>query len=75
VLIGEPGSGKTTTLQRLAYEFAVAALEDEAAPLPVLVPLGAYSGGGLVRHIAAYLGQNLRCGITYRTAWSCCWTA
>ncbi len=57
VLIGEPGSGKTTTLQRLAYEFAIAATEDEAAPLPVFVPLGAYNGNGLETHMASYFGK------------------
>jgi formylglycine-generating enzyme required for sulfatase activity len=60
VLIGDPGSGKTTTLQRLAYEFAVEAAEtlektpDEAVLLPLYVPLGAYNGGGLEKHFAAY---------------------
>jgi formylglycine-generating enzyme required for sulfatase activity len=52
VLIGEPGSGKTVTLQRLAYEFAVAAVEDASAPLPLFVPLGSYRGGGAVEEEA-----------------------
>ncbi|TVR25455.1 MAG: TIR domain-containing protein [Anaerolineaceae bacterium] len=56
ILIGEPGSGKTTTLQRLAYEFAVAALDDETAPLPIFVPLGAYEGQGIEAHISDYFG-------------------
>ena len=44
VLLGEPGSGKTTTLWRLVYDYAQAALADADAPLPLLVPLGGYTG-------------------------------
>jgi hypothetical protein len=56
VLIGDPGSGKSTTLQRLTYEFAVEAAENETKPLPLLVPLGAYTGGGFDAHIENYFG-------------------
>lgn len=44
VLLGEPGSGKTTTLWRLAYDLAIVAKEDPTAPLPLMVPLGAFTG-------------------------------
>ncbi|MBN1641912.1 MAG: SUMF1/EgtB/PvdO family nonheme iron enzyme [Anaerolineae bacterium] len=43
ILLGDPGSGKTTTLWRLALEYAQTAREDPDAPLPVFVPLGGYS--------------------------------
>jgi formylglycine-generating enzyme required for sulfatase activity len=56
VLLGDPGSGKTTTLWRLAYDYATAAREDPQAPLPVLVPLGGYTGHG---PFEAYLARHL----------------
>ncbi|MCP4540105.1 MAG: NACHT domain-containing protein, partial [Chloroflexi bacterium] len=56
VLLGSPGSGKTTTLWRLAYDYALEAKADAHAPLPLLVPLGGYTGDGpfdvtLARHL------------------------
>ena len=39
LLVGKPGSGKSTALQRLRWELAQAALEDEQQPIPVLVAL------------------------------------
>lgn len=49
-LIGEPGSGKSTTLQRLAYELAIKALENPLNPLPLYVRLGSYTGNDINEH-------------------------
>ncbi|NLF78994.1 MAG: SUMF1/EgtB/PvdO family nonheme iron enzyme [Chloroflexi bacterium] len=40
VVLGDPGCGKTTTLWRIAADYAKRAEKDEAAPLPVFVRLG-----------------------------------
>ena len=55
MVLGEPGAGKTTTLRRLAYEYAQTALEDEEAPLPIYVELGGYTRE--IRTPKAYVQQ------------------
>jgi hypothetical protein len=40
VLLGKPGAGKSFSLRRLAAQRALAAREDPAAPIPLLVELG-----------------------------------
>lgn len=39
VILGDPGSGKSTSMKRLALGLA----QSESAPLPILLPLNAYS--------------------------------
>lgn len=39
LLVGKPGSGKSTALQQMRWELAQAALDDETQPIPVLVAL------------------------------------
>ena len=56
-LIGDPGSGKTTTLRRLAYTLGESAAADKNAPLPIYVPLGSYDGGDLTIYIDSHFGD------------------
>ncbi len=55
-LIGDPGAGKTTTLQRLAFELGATAAENDTAPLPLFVRLGAYDGGDFETFLEANFG-------------------
>lgn len=45
IVLGEPGSGKTTLMQKAAYDQSLAALKNESEPIPVLVRLADYTGG------------------------------
>jgi predicted NACHT family NTPase len=40
VVLGEPGAGKSFSLERIAIEYAERALNDQEAPIPLLVGLG-----------------------------------
>jgi hypothetical protein len=60
-LIGDPGAGKTTTLERLAYELAADAVDEAGQirtekPLPLFVRLGAYTGGDFAAFLQSFLG-------------------
>ncbi len=58
VILGDPGCGKTTTLWRIAAEYAGRAKIDETAPLPVFVRLGALRPDEtLISQIQATLGE------------------
>lgn len=57
-LLAEPGSGKSTTLRKLAVELARATQTDTAAPLPVLVYLGHWRGDeSLPEFVAAHVPE------------------
>lgn len=56
-IIGDPGSGKTTTLRRLAYTLAETAAHDPNAPLPIYIPLGGYEGGSFEAYVDAHFGD------------------
>ena len=43
VVLGEPGAGKSFSLERLACDHARRALHDESAPLPLLLRLGLWT--------------------------------
>ncbi|MDX2163022.1 MAG: SUMF1/EgtB/PvdO family nonheme iron enzyme [bacterium] len=55
-LVGDPGCGKTTTLRMMARRLAAAAANtEENAVLPMLVPLGGFTGGDLDSYLAERL--------------------
>ncbi len=56
ILLGAPGSGKTTTLWRMVHDYATAARGDAQMPLPVFVPLSGYTDD---EPFEVYLGRHL----------------
>lgn len=46
ILLGDPGSGKTTTIWRLMFDYAQRAQANARSLLPVLINLGRYDGTG-----------------------------
>jgi hypothetical protein len=68
-LLGDAGSGKTTTLWRLAYDYAQAAKDDAKARLPVWVPLGSYTDDTpFDDYLASHLGSLSPHVSTYRAS-------
>lgn len=59
ILIGQAGSGKTTTLMRLARMLAERALDDASAAIPVFIPLRSYAKEKRLREIASSQFQKL----------------
>jgi HEAT repeat protein len=60
LLVGEPGAGKTTSLQRIALDRAVALRQDPESLVPIYLPLGGYTPA---RSLSTYLGDQLRAAV------------
>ncbi len=56
-VLGEPGAGKSFSLERIAVDYARLAQRDEAAPIPLLVPLGLWTRDG--ENLEAFIARNL----------------
>jgi hypothetical protein len=74
VLLGEPGAGKTTVLQKIALDAARLRLQEENAPVPLFVRLGTHRGdespfeflAGLWRsRLGSGFGEALRSGSVF----------
>lgn len=59
LILGDPGSGKTTALERLTYIYALRGLEDTSTLLPVLIPLNRYDGN-LIQIFRAAFNEVVR---------------
>lgn len=60
VLIGEPGAGKTVTLEQLMVRYTKARQTDRRSPVPVLVPLARFDGKQAFTDYARSYLLNLR---------------
>ncbi len=56
-VLGEPGSGKSFSLERIAQEYASAALKEINAPIPILVQLGRWTRDSEFLH--TFIGRSL----------------
>ncbi len=56
-VLGEPGSGKSFSLERIALEYASAALKEINAPIPILVQLGRWTRDN--ESLQSFIGRSL----------------
>jgi hypothetical protein len=55
-VLGEPGAGKSFSLQRIAHEYATAARVDPAAPVPLYIQLGDWTDA---EPLASFMDHHL----------------
>ncbi|MFK7801606.1 MAG: BTAD domain-containing putative transcriptional regulator [Anaerolineae bacterium] len=60
LILGEPGSGKTTTLLTLSAEMVSRAKVDAAQSLPVILPLGSWRGQPFAEWVQAEINEKYR---------------
>ena len=56
-VLGEPGAGKSFSLERIAVEYAQSALRDPGAPIPLLVALGFWTRDA--ERLEAFIARQL----------------
>ena len=60
LILGEPGSGKTTTLLTLSAEMVARAKVDAAQSLPVILPLGSWRGQPFAEWVQTEINEKYR---------------
>ncbi|NES81114.1 MAG: NACHT domain-containing protein [Moorea sp. SIO2B7] len=59
LILGEPGSGKTTALLEIAYESIIDARKDTTLPIPVVLNLSSWAAEGQQEPLAHWLVREL----------------
>jgi formylglycine-generating enzyme required for sulfatase activity/signal recognition particle receptor subunit beta len=59
-LTGDPGSGKSTTIEHMAYKFATMCLEKKSNLIPALIDLGGMSGEPVETYLSEHIDKRVQ---------------